>query len=183
MALFSAERFWGLFRGNGGSFRKVLFTIIPRNTNILLKGLFWWVNIYKIYVLLVSINVKIEAIIEIEDVTLTVALTSPDVNSIWSFIGEDELMFVPDTQCAAGSANSQPSPRPHTPATSTTRTCNHQQWRWAFLNYFDHQILCKSKPSLIIILSVTMSKGVNQTLVCVLCDFLALWIITIWLKA
>lgn len=43
MALFSAEGwepFWGLFRGNGESFRKVLFTIIPRNTNILFEGLF-----------------------------------------------------------------------------------------------------------------------------------------------
>lgn len=40
--------------------------------------------------------------------TLTIALTRPDVNSIWTFIGEDELMLVPDAQCAAGRANSQP---------------------------------------------------------------------------
>lgn len=45
---------------------------------------------------LALINVKIDAIIEGEDVTPTVPLTSPDVNSIWTFIKAYELMFVPE---------------------------------------------------------------------------------------
>lgn len=59
------------------------------------------------YILLVHINVKIDVIIEIEDVTLTIPLTSPDVNLIWTFIREDELMFVPEQSVLlAGLTNS-----------------------------------------------------------------------------
>lgn len=54
---------------------------------------------------LVHINVKIDVIIEIEDVTLT----SPDVNLIWTFIREDELMFVPEQSVLLAELTNSPN--------------------------------------------------------------------------
>lgn len=63
---------------------------------------------------------------KIEDASLTIPLTSPDVNLIWTFIRWDELMFVPEHH-SVGLA--EITSTLHLQQLHLLHTRNHQQWR------------------------------------------------------